>query len=62
MVVIAVRGWFILTANVNHRMASLKKSRIPRPDELGGLVGGQQTQHVHGKGFIGMEMAVVSTN
>lgn len=62
MVVIAVRGCFILAANIDNSVASLKEGRISRPDELGGLVGGQQAQHVHCKSFIGVEMAVVSTD
>jgi hypothetical protein len=62
MVVIAVRRCFIFTAYVDNGMTSLEKGRISGPDELRGLVGGQQTQHVHSKGFIGVEMAIVSAD
>ncbi len=62
MMIIAVRGWLILTPNVDNGVAGLQEIRIPRSDECGGVVGGQQAEHIDGESFVSMEMAIVGAD
>jgi len=62
MMIIAVRGWLIFTANVDNGVAGLQEIRIPRSDECGGVVGGQQAEHVDGESFVSVEMAIVGAD
>jgi hypothetical protein len=62
MMIIAVRGWLILAANIDNGVTGLQEIRIPGSDECGGLVGGQQAEHVDGESFVSVEMAIVGAD
>lgn len=62
VVVVAVALGVVLAAYVDDRVARLEELGVARADELRVVVGWQHAQHVHGEGFVGVEVAVVGAD
>ena len=55
--VVPVLAGVVEAADVDDGVAGCKKGRVPGTKEGGGAIGGQETEHVHCEGFVGVEVA-----
>src|SRR5271163_2687927 len=62
MVVVAIPGYIVLSANIDDSVAFVEKCLVSGADERGRSVIWQQAEHVDRKGLVCVKVAIVGSN